>query len=85
MKKITVKSALSISAVIIFLFFLLHYFCPGKETTVEIPSGSGAARVASVLKKNGIIHSELWFRAIVKFTKTGRRLMRSAISVFIRI
>ena len=42
---------------------------------VVIPEGAAAGQVAAILKSNNIIFSATWFRALVKFTGKGRKIM----------
>ncbi len=37
-----------------------------KEVTIEIPKGIGTEKIASILKKNGLIENELFFRVLAK-------------------
>lgn len=52
-----------------------YFFWPGDAVSVSIPQGSGAGRVALILKKDGVILSATWFKALVKITGTGKGLM----------
>jgi UPF0755 protein len=65
----------AIAAAVFLALVALHFFCPGEPVKIEIPEGAGAAKAASVLKRDGVILSSAWFRALVKLTGTGRKLM----------
>lgn len=66
---------LSIAAAALVSILSLYFFWPGKPVVVTIPEGAGAGRVASVLKENGVILSPLWFKAVVKLSGMGKRIM----------
>lgn len=65
----------AIAAVAAFFALSLYFFWPGRPVKVSIPEGAGAGRVASELKEQGVILSAAWFKALVKLTGTGKRLM----------
>lgn len=67
----------SVAAVLTVLLLLasLYLFWPGRPKKVTIPEGAGAGQVAAVLKREGVILSSTWFRALVKITGTGRKIM----------
>jgi UPF0755 protein len=70
----TLKKAAVLAAVFLVLLSL-YFFCPGEQVKIEIPEGAGAAKAAAVLKRDGVILSSTWFRALVKLTGTGRKIM----------
>ncbi len=53
----------------------LYLFWPGRPVKVSIPEGAGAGQAAAALKREGVILSATWFKALVKLTGTGRKLM----------
>jgi UPF0755 protein len=71
MKNIRTLSVLATLLVLLALYF----FSPGRPVKVVIPEGAGAGQAAAALKREGVILSAVWFKALVKFTGTGRRLM----------
>ncbi len=69
-----IKKVLSI--VFIFVFLLgIYFFWQGDSVSLKIEKGSSAGEVAHLLKKKGIIISSFWFKALVKVTNTGKRIM----------
>ncbi|MCX5785784.1 MAG: endolytic transglycosylase MltG [Elusimicrobia bacterium] len=72
MKKLK-SIALVLAAAIIALS--LYLFWPGQELKVTINEGAGAAQAAQILKREGVIISATWFRALVKLTGTGKKIM----------
>lgn len=60
---------------VLLLLAALYFFWPGLPKKVTIPEGAGAGQVASVLKREGVILSSAWFRAVAKLTGTGRKIM----------
>lgn len=66
---------LAYGAAVTLLLVSLYLFWPGRPLKVTIPEGAGAGQVAAVLKREGVILSSTWFRAIVKLTGTGRKIM----------
>lgn len=52
-----------------------YFFWPGKSVTVIIPEGSGAGQAAQALKEKHIIISSVWFKALVKLTGSGKKIM----------
>ena len=60
----------------IFLFLLsLYFFWQGETVSFKIKKGSSAGQVAYLLKQNGIIINAFWFKALVKITNTGKKIM----------
>lgn len=68
-KQIVVSLAVLVALLSIYLFW------PGQPLKVTIPEGAGAGQVASVLKRDGVIFSATWFKALVKLTGTGKKIM----------
>lgn len=66
---------IAIAAVLGLTALSLYYFWPGDPVKVSIPEGAGAGKVAAELHQRGVIISPLWFKALVKLTGTGKRLM----------
>ena len=52
-----------------------YFFWPGGKVMVIVPEGAAAGQVASILKNNDVIISATWFRALVKVTGTGKKIM----------
>ena len=70
------KNIRSLSVLATLLVLLaLYFFSPGQPVKVVIPEGAGAGQAAASLKREGAIRSAFWFKALVKLTGTGRRLM----------
>jgi UPF0755 protein len=64
-----------LAIVILFLFFLsLYFFYPRSTVKVIIPEGTNARTVSEILAKNHVIISSLYFRMLVKFTKTDKKI-----------
>ncbi len=58
------------------LFFLgIYFFWQGETVSLKIKKGSSAGQVAHVLKKKGVIISSFWFKALVKLSSTGKKIM----------
>ncbi|MDA8130569.1 MAG: endolytic transglycosylase MltG [Elusimicrobia bacterium] len=72
MKKL--KTALLILSPLL-LALSLYFFWPGRPVQVVIPEGAGAGAVASQLRQEGVILSATWFKALVKLTGTGKKMM----------
>lgn len=72
MKKL---ATIAVILTLAFCALALYFFWPGRPVKVAIPEGAGAGKVAAVLKEQGVIISSTWFRALVKVTGTGKRLM----------
>ena len=53
----------------------IYLFWPGEKIKVVIPEGTAAGQVAAILKSNDVIFSATWFRALVKLTGTGKKIM----------
>lgn len=68
------KKAATVAAGFLILLSM-YFFWPGAPVKVEIPEGAGAAKAASVLKRDGVILSSTWFRLLVRLTGTGRKIM----------
>lgn len=65
--------------VLIFSFLLgigvyLYVFMPGESVKVFIPEGSTAASISRILKENRVIISSLYFKTLVKITKTDKKI-----------
>ncbi|MEA3306658.1 MAG: endolytic transglycosylase MltG [Elusimicrobiota bacterium] len=61
-----------------FTFLLLlgvYFFWQGKPVKITIEKGSSAGQVAYILKKKGVIINAFWFKALVKISNTGRKIM----------
>jgi len=65
--------SVAVAAAVMFVWG--HYLCPGKTVKLEIPDGMTAGQAARVLRNNGVILSSYWFKALVKVTRTGKRIM----------
>jgi UPF0755 protein len=64
-----------LAIVILFLFFLsLYFFYPRSTVKVIIPEGVNARTVSEILAKNHVIISSLYFRMLVRFTKTDKKI-----------
>ncbi|HOW89134.1 MAG TPA: endolytic transglycosylase MltG, partial [Elusimicrobiales bacterium] len=66
---------ISSSLVLLAMLAGAYFFWPGGSVKVVIPEGSSAGQVALLLKKNGVVISSVWFRAIVRATGTARKIM----------
>ncbi len=53
---------------------LLWFGTPNRTVTFDIPNGSSARDVATILKKNGLIYSETLFFALAKMSGESRSL-----------
>lgn len=82
MKKL--KTVLLILALLA-LTLSLYFFWPGRPVQVVIPEGAGAGAVAAQLRQEGIILSATWFKALVKLTGTGKKLMPGEYSLRTRM
>jgi UPF0755 protein len=64
-----------LAIIILFLLFLSLYFLyPRSTVKVIIPEGANARTVSEILAKNHVIISSLYFRMLVKFTKTDKKI-----------
>ncbi|PIS47045.1 MAG: endolytic transglycosylase MltG, partial [Elusimicrobia bacterium CG08_land_8_20_14_0_20_51_18] len=61
--------------VIFFPLFAAYLFYPGETVKISVEEGRTATQIARQLKDSGIIWSSLWFRALVKFTGAGKKIM----------
>jgi len=66
---------IAITFALFFCALSLYLFWPGRPVKVTIPEGAGAGKVAAALKAQNVILSSAWFRALVKVTGTGKKLM----------
>lgn len=66
---------IAVSLAVLVALLSIYLFWPGQPIKVTIPEGAGAGQVASVLKRDGAIFSATWFRALVKLTGTGKKIM----------
>lgn len=53
----------------------IYFLWPGAKVTVTIPEGAAAGQVASILTNGGVILSSTWFKALVKLTGAGKKIM----------
>ena len=61
--------------IVLFFFILVYFFLPGsKETKVIIPEGASAARIADILKREGVILSSTYFKFLVRITNTHKKI-----------
>lgn len=60
---------------IFFPLFAAYLFYPGETVKISVEEGRTATQIARQLKDSGIIWSSLWFRALVKFTGAGKKIM----------
>lgn len=75
--KIKIIIAVLILAIITVPFGIQrHYYSKGDFVRIEIPQGANASQIASILKKQGIIKSPLWFKICTKISGAGK-LLRS--------
>ncbi len=66
---------IAVSLAVLVALLSIYLFWPGQPLKVTIPEGAGAGQVASVLKRDGVIFSATWFKALVKLTGTGKKIM----------
>ena len=78
MKETIVKKLLAILAILVILIGALGFSVMsdvngssrrGTDVTVEIPQGSGANAIGKILKENGIIKNDLYFKVYTKMNK----------------
>lgn len=55
-----------------------HFYSKGEAVTVEIPYGTSAAKIASILKDHGVIKSPLYLRICLKLSGAAP-LLRSGV------
>ncbi len=75
--KIKITVAIIILALIVIPFGIYHhYYSKGDFVRIEIPQGTTADKIASILKEKKIIKSPLWFKICTKISGAGK-LLRS--------
>ncbi|NLH39059.1 MAG: endolytic transglycosylase MltG [Elusimicrobia bacterium] len=70
------KKTLYFFLILVFLICILcaYFFLPARTIKIFIPEGSNAQSIANILKENKIIFSSTYFRALVKLTKTDKKI-----------
>ncbi|MEF3280087.1 MAG: endolytic transglycosylase MltG [Elusimicrobiota bacterium] len=53
---------------------LIYFFMPRESVKVFIPEGANANSIAKILRSNGVVISSFYFKALVKLTKTDKRI-----------
>lgn len=72
MKKIIL--AIFISVFIMAALIWIYVYMPRETVKIFIPEGSNAIEISKILKRNNIIISSFYFKAIVKLTKTDKKI-----------
>ena len=72
--KKTAQISAALTALAIF-YAISHFLCPGSPVKVTIPKGATAIQAAQALKNKKVIMSTTWFKAIVKISGTGKKIM----------
>lgn len=69
------KKIIAIFLIIILSMLVFYIFYRGEKVKFSIEEGQSAFRIAQNLKKERIILSSLWFRALVKITSSAKKIM----------
>lgn len=72
MKKIIL--AIFISVFIMAALIWIYVYMPRETVKIFIPEGSNAIEISKILKRNNIIISSFYFKALVKLTKTDKKI-----------
>lgn len=77
--KIKIVIAVLIFALIAIPFGIYrHYYSKGDFVRIEIPQGTNAGKIASILKEHGVIKSPLWFKICARISGASK-LLRSGV------